>query len=98
MPSIEVLYALADTRTLITVQKGSIVIHSDGISLTARCEKSYSPQTDQFVGNANSKVFHLSICDSVSTMSEKNKRYFETIEQAESKGYRPCKNCSPKRN
>jgi competence protein ComEC len=98
MPSIEVLYALAESSTLITAQKGSIIIHSDGISLTARCEKSSSPQTDQFVGNANSKVFHLSICDSVSNMSDKNKRYFDTIEQAESKGYRPCKNCSPKRN
>lgn len=98
MPSIEVLYALAESSTLITAQKGSIIIHSDGISLTARCEKSSSPQTDQFVGNANSKVFHLSICDSVAKMSDKNKRYFDTIEQAESKGYRPCKNCSPKRN
>lgn len=97
MPNIEVLYALAEPCTLITAQKGNIIIHSDGTVLTTECEKNSSPQTDQFVGNANSKVFHLSICDSVSTMSEKNKRYFDTVEQAESKGYRPCKNCSPKR-
>lgn len=98
MPSIEVLYALADTRTLITAQKGNVIIQSDGKSLTTKCEKTSSPQTDQLVGNANSKVVHLSICDSVTNMSEKNKRYFDTIDQAESKGYRPCKNCSPKRN
>ena len=98
MPSIEVLYALAEPSTLITAQKGNIIIHSDGTNLTAKCEKTSSPQTDQFVGNENSKVFHLSICDSVANMSEKNKRYFDTIDQAESKGYRPCKNCSPKRN
>lgn len=97
MPSIEVLYSLAEPCTLITAQKGNIIIRSDGIALTTGYEKTSSPQTNQFVGNANSKVFHLSICDSVSTMSEKNKRYFDTIEQAESKGYRPCKNCSPKR-
>ena len=97
-PSIEVLYALAEPCTLITAQKGNIIIHSDGTTLTAKCEKTSSPQTDQLVGNANSKVFHLSICDSVANMSEKNKRYFDTIDQAESKGYRPCKNCSPKRN
>lgn len=97
MPNIEVLYALADTRTLITEQKGNIIIKSDGTILTAKCEKTSSPQTDQLVGNANSMVVHLSICDSVTHMNEKNKRYFDTIEQAESKGYRPCKNCSPKR-
>jgi hypothetical protein len=98
MPSIEVLYALAETRTLITEQKGNVIIQSDGTILTAKCEKTSSPQTDQLVGNVNSKVVHLSICDSVANMSEKNKRYFDTIDQAESKGYRPCKNCSPKRN
>lgn len=98
MPSVEVLYALAETRTLITEQKGNVIIQSDGTTLTAKCEKTSSPQTDQLVGNANSKVVHLSICDSVANMSEKNKRYFDTIDQAESKGYRPCKNCSPKRN
>ena len=98
MPSIEVLYALAETRALITEQKGNVIIQSDGTTLTAKCEKTSSPQTDQLVGNANSKVVHLSICDSVANMSEKNKRYFDTIDQAESKGYRPCKNCSPKRN
>lgn len=97
MPNIEVLYALADTRTLITEQKGNIIIKSDGTILTAKCENTSSPQTDQLVGNANSMVVHLSICDSVTHMNEKNKRYFDTIEQAESKGYRPCKNCSPKR-
>lgn len=97
MPNIEVLYALADTRTMITEQKGNIIIKSDGTILTAKCEKTSSPQTDQLVGNANSMVVHLSICDSVTHMNEKNKRYFDTIEQAESKGYRPCKNCSPKR-
>lgn len=98
MPSVEVLYALAEPSTLITAQKGNIILNSDGINLTATFEKSSSPQTGQFVGNANSKVFHLSICDSVANMSDKNKRFFDTIEQAESKGYRPCKNCSPKRN
>ena len=98
MPSVEVLYALADTCTLITAQKGNIIFCSDGMALTTKYEKTSSPQMDQFVGNANSKVYHLSICDSVANMSEKNKRYFDSIEQAESKGYRPCNNCSPKRN
>lgn len=98
LPGWDVLYALAEPSTLITAQKGNIIIRSDEVSLTTVCERMpIAHQDDQFVGNANSKVFHLSICDSVSTMNEKNKRFFESAEQAESKGYRPCKNCSPKR-
>lgn len=94
-PSWEVLYTLADTCTLITAQKGTIVLHSDGTSITVQNTISTVSNQEQYVGNANSKVFHVSTCESVSIMKDKNKVYFDTIEQAEGKGYRPCKNCSP---
>lgn len=99
-PSRETLYALAEIPVLITAQKGNIVIVSDGSNLTTSGEKkpTSSQGQDYYIGNARSKVFHRSTCDSVARMSEKNKTVLDSIDQAESKGYTPCKNCSPKRN
>lgn len=94
-PSRDVLYTLADTRTLITAQKGTIILHSDGINISVSGTESAETAQEQYVGNANSQVYHLSICESATTMKEKNKVFFDSTEQAESKGFRPCKNCSP---
>lgn len=96
-PSWEVMYALADTPTLITAQKGTIIIQSDGIQLTVT---SGAPAVDQesisaYVGNANTKVYHVSSCRSVDSMQDKNRVAFLTADQAEAAGYRPCKNCCP---
>lgn len=96
MPSIEVLYALAEPCTLITEQKGTIIIHSDGTSLAAKYEIKPAIQSDQLVGNIKSKVLHLSTCGSVSDMKEKNMCFFDSVDQAKKQGYRPCKSCQPK--
>ena len=93
-PSWDVLYNLADTRSLITAQKGTIILQTDGNEISV----SYAEQdvmSQQYVGNINSKVFHHSTCASVEATKEKNKVYFDSPEQAKSKGFRPCKNCSP---
>ena len=97
-PSWEVMYALADTPTLITAQKGTIIIQSDGIQIAVT---SGAPAVDQesisaYVGNANTKVYHVSSCRSVDSMQDKNRVAFPTADQAEAAGYRPCKNCCPK--
>ena len=93
-PSWEVLYALAETHTLITAQKGAITLHSDGSEITVQFAQAQA-QTVSYIGNKNSKVFHYNTCGSVDVMKDKNKVYFDSKEQAESKGYHPCKNCSP---
>lgn len=95
-PSWDVLYNLADTYTLITAQKGTIVISSDAEMLTVSYEQLPAEEhTEHYIGNVNSKVYHRSTCQSAITMKDKNKVYFESTDQAESKGYRPCHNCSP---
>ncbi|MBE6824239.1 MAG: MBL fold metallo-hydrolase [Ruminococcaceae bacterium] len=48
-----------------------------------------------YIGNSNSKKFHLSSCDGASDMKEQNKVYFNSKEEAQSNGYTPCKNCNP---
>ncbi|MBE6738378.1 MAG: MBL fold metallo-hydrolase [Ruminococcaceae bacterium] len=50
---------------------------------------------DEYIGNKNSKVFHLPECSGVSSMSEKNKVFLKNREDAISKGYSPCGSCNP---
>lgn len=95
-PSWDVLYNLADTYTLITAQKGTIVISSDAEMLSVSYEQfPAEKQAERYIGNINSKVYHRSTCQSAITMKDKNKVYFESTDQAENNGYRPCNNCSP---
>lgn len=50
----------------------------------------------QYIGNKNSKKFHYSYCDSVSSMSEKNKVVLQgTREEIINQGYEPCGGCKP---
>lgn len=48
-----------------------------------------------YVGNKNSKKLHLSTCQSVTDMNEKNKVFFDSKKEALDLGYTPCKNCNP---
>ena len=88
-----------------TQDRGSIICHSDGETLSfsfvksanASVTKASSTDTDEiyFVGNRNSKKFHYSWCDSVAAMSEKNKVIFSTSQEAIDNGYEGCARCNP---
>lgn len=46
-----------------------------------------------YIGNKNSKIFHKSSCGSLP--AEKNRVYFNSVEEALGAGYRGCKKCNP---
>ena len=48
-----------------------------------------------YIGNKNTRKFHLPSCQSLP--SEKNRVKLESIEEAEKKGYSPCKRCEPEK-
>lgn len=54
-----------------------------------------SSDSGSYVGNANSGKFHVSGCNSVGKMSEKNKVFFSSRQEAINQGYVPCKICNP---
>ncbi len=59
-------------------------------------ETTAAPETDageQYIGNKNSKKFHLPSCRSLP--EEKNRVYFDSRQEAIDAGYVPCKNCDP---
>lgn len=91
--------------TLYTTQeRGTIICHSDGQKITFSFDKVAEDEKKQvgtddgaifFVGNKNSKKFHCSWCDSVTSMSEKNKVVFSTRQEAIDNGYEGCARCNP---
>ena len=49
-----------------------------------------------FILNLNTKKFHLSVCDSVNDMKEKNKKEVTcSREKVIEDGYEPCQRCNP---
>ena len=52
-------------------------------------------KTVQYIGNRNSKVFHLPGCDSVKDMKDKNKVEFYSRDEAIQLHYKPCDRCKP---
>lgn len=54
-----------------------------------------SSDSGSYVGNANTGKFHVASCSSVSKMSEKNKVFFSSRDEAINQGYVPCKRCNP---
>ena len=91
----------ADVEVYRTDMLGDIVVHSDGETVTFENDNSDMVQEipenaakTEYIGNKNSKVFHKSSCDSVSSMKENNK-YFADRSSLISEGYKPCGKCKP---
>ena len=107
-PHQEVLDVLAGSTILRTDILGTIVMHSDGetISFDMRdgSKKENSKEYDQdtpnaespvYIGNKNSKKFHYPDCSGVEKMSPKNKVPLASREDAIALGYTPCGICKP---
>lgn len=69
--------------------------HSSSSSSHTSSSSSSSDSSGSYVGNSNTGKFHISSCPSVSKMSDHNKVYFNSRNDAVNQGYNPCKNCNP---
>ena len=59
-------------------------------------QSSSANQAQDYVLNTNSKKFHYPWCDSVTTMSNRNKEtFYGTREDLVNEGYEPCGACNP---
>ena len=100
-----------DIQIFRTDESSTIVARSDGKTISfmsadtqlgsiAADTGTYTPETLAeetvlYVGNKNSKVYHLPDCGSVENMKDKNKVYLESEKDATDKGYEPCGSCKP---
>lgn len=86
-----------------TDELGTIIADTDGVTLSFRTTygkleppaQAESADPAGYIGNKNSRVFHLPTCSGVKSMSEKNKVLFDTREEALDGGYTPCSLCNP---
>lgn len=62
---------------------------------TGTVDRTETDKNYKYMGNRNSKILHLTTCDSASRTSMANRVYFETREEAIEKGYKPCSRCKP---
>lgn len=58
-------------------------------------EEITTTQTTQYIGSKNTKKYHKEDCQYVKTISDKNKVYFSSSQEAQNEGYIPCKACNP---
>lgn len=106
-PHEKILSRLEDTGAEVfrTDKMGTIVAKSDGKEITFnQSGLNSSPNTENseninqtiqktYIGNLNSKIFHLESCKSLP--KEKNRVYFKTQNEAINGGYKPCGQCNP---
>ena len=65
---------------------------------TTVTETTQAPETTAsgyFVGSKNSDVYHYPDCASAKKIKPGNLVSFNSVEEAKTAGYRPCKNCNP---
>lgn len=58
-------------------------------------EEITTTQTTQYIGSRNTKKYHREDCQYVKTISDNNKVYFSSSQEAQKEGYIPCKACNP---
>lgn len=101
----------SDIRIFRTDESSTLVACSDGKTISfmsadtqlgsiAADTGTYTTYTGEedgvlYIGNKNSKVYHLPDCGSVETMKDKNKVYLDSKDDATEKGYEPCGSCKP---
>lgn len=68
---------------------------SSSASHQVSSESTSSSSSASYIGNSNTGKFHQTYCSSVSKMSEKNKVFFNSRDDAINQGYDPCKICNP---
>ncbi|HHX24375.1 MAG TPA: MBL fold metallo-hydrolase [Thermoanaerobacterales bacterium] len=97
-PHEEVMSRLRDAEVTVyrTDIHGDIICSSDGENIRFKTDKNKAPLTtinkpDYYIGNVNSKVFHLPSCSSLPV--EKNRIYFKHEIEATIQGYIPCSKC-----
>lgn len=102
-PSNEVLTRLQSAGANIyrTDEKGTIIVTTNGSTYSINASPSTSitapvipsVNSDQYIGNKNTKKFHRSTCSSLPMPS--NQIIFESREAAIAAGYVPCQRCKP---
>lgn len=94
------IYRTDEQGTIIATSNGSSISMNTAPSITKASSPTtpsiktpIPPETSQYIGNKNSKKFHLPTCRTLP--SPANRVYFNNRDEALNQGYTPCGNCKP---
>lgn len=89
-PGIEIDYATGDSRAIETSAERQAPIENEAGQDTVAADEV------RYIGNKNTKKFHIPTCSSVEDMKESNKvPIYGTRDEAIGQGFSPCSRCQP---
>ena len=71
----------------------SLDFKQDHSSFTEIDIQTQASDETQFIGNINSKIFHVPTCRTLPAL--RNRIYFSSRQEAIDQGFEPCRNCRP---
>ena len=80
-------------------KKDICLFDQEEVNTDMQAEKLFSAQASDkyYVANKNSDIFHRPECKSVERIKQDNIIFFESMEEAESKNFYPCRMCIPEK-
>lgn len=88
------LHTLEAARTPLTIDTSNVVLRSTNIPAEdQKTVPSLERTTGKYVGSRGGRSYYLLTCSGAKRISEKNKIFFDTKEEAEKFGYKPAKTC-----
>ena len=84
---------MSDGETLTVTTQKHTAPDAGASSFPASSASVASADEESYIGNLNSKKFHLPFCSSLP--KEDNRVYFATRDAAVEAGYTPCGTCNP---
>jgi len=82
------LSKIEENREPIRIENTTTVLNSQENTLQVK-----QPQSGLLVASKSGKKYHYPWCSGAKRISEKNKIYFNSAEEAEKAGYEPAANC-----
>ena len=93
-PGISIDYLTGNSEEAVDFDQTNYT-RSKGIETSKSDTNTKMETSEQYIGNIRSKVYHIPTCANLP--KESNRVLFDTSDEAESSGYRPCGNCLPQK-
>lgn len=88
-------YNYTPSQTTTTQSQETTTTAATATTVGETTTSTQAPSGNVFVGSKNSDVYHYPNCGSAKTILPGNLVTFNSVDEAKSAGYRPCKKCNP---
>ena len=89
------IYNYTQSKTTATESQQTTTTAATTTTTVGETTATTQTNSGPFVGSKNSDVYHYPNCGSAQSIKAENLVTFNSVEEAKSAGYRPCKKCNP---